>query len=1203
MKLSSLRFLLIGACTYYMFSAQATAQIVPDSTLPTKSEVTSGCITCNITGGTQAGQNLFHSFDTFSIPANGEAFFSNAIDIQNIITRVTGNSISKIDGLIRANGAANLFLINPSGIVFGENAQLNIGGSFVASTANQFKFGDFGFFSATNPEQPNALLNISPSALVFSQGQAASIQNNSRIESQLTPKTNFNNAGLRVGDGKSLVLVGGNININNGGLNAYSGRVELGAFAVNGEVELDINSQDIRLKPNTLPRANISLTNKSGIDVQGGNAGSIAITARELNISEDSFVIAGIGSLDNLENTQAGNIDLNATDSIVIETLASVANNVRDNAVGNAGNININTINLKLNSGGKILTDTNGRGNGGKLVINARNVSLDGRTSDGSASAIFTRVLSEGKGNAGSITINTDNFLAKGGAGLFSFTLGQGNAGDVKINAPSGSVRFEGRFGDSNPTGIYSNVEEQGVGNGGNIHIIAKELLLLPDANNLGAELFAITKGKGNAGDIIIEASDRVVFNNSGGIETDVRSNVDNKDGTTRQGGDIIIKTNPNGSVSFDNKGLIIARNGGRGNAGNVSIITGKFSAINGSFINAETSGNGNAGSIDINASQSVNFDSRSSVLSSVSPNSVGNAGDIRISTQDFLLNNAALTAGTEGRGNAGNVIINASRSARFSNDAGIFASVGEKANGSGASTSISTNQNGNVYFDNAKVIASLNGEGTAGNINIFTGTLSTANSTFVNSTNGKGAAGTISIDASHGVFLNEESNIVSNVSATGVGNAGDIRITTENFLLSNSALIAGTDGQGNAGQVLINASRSAKFSNDSGIYANVGKESSGNGNNININTSKGGNVYFTNQGRIVAGTDGEGAAGNVNIITDTLSIDKNSFINAPTGGTGDAGTITIDANSSVFLNDKSMISSTVSQNGTGFGGSIRINTGKLSLNNNSDILVNTSAVGQGEAGNIDVTANSITIDNGSALNANTQSLNTNPNKQQATITINSQDLILRRNSNITTNASGQNVIGGNININTDVLGAFENSFITVNSEDFRGGNIRINTQGLFVSPNSSINARGNTPELRGDIEITKTLDPSGDLFQLPENLVDASQKISTTCTPRSPYINSTFTVTGRGSLPQSPFEPLQGSSSLSSQVRLVPSESAQTTVTEKEISTTANNVSTNTPIVEASLLVVDSNGSIELVAPDSRFNSSISWQPNSSCQ
>lgn len=264
----------------------ALAQVMPDNSLGIESsQVTSpspGAF--QIDGGATRGANLFHSFAQFSVPTGGEAYFRNASSIQNIISRVTGGVESNIDGLLRANGTANLFLLNPNGIIFGKDASLNIGGSFVATTANAIQFSGLGIFSASNPKSP-ALLTVNPSALLFNQIAAAPIQNNSVSLAGLDP-SGLNSFGLRVPDGQSLLLVGGDISIDGGGLNAFGGRVELGGLAGAGTVGLNVDNSSLSLSfPDDVGRPDVSVTNVARLNVRAGNGGSIVINARNLDIS------------------------------------------------------------------------------------------------------------------------------------------------------------------------------------------------------------------------------------------------------------------------------------------------------------------------------------------------------------------------------------------------------------------------------------------------------------------------------------------------------------------------------------------------------------------------------------------------------------------------------------------------------------------------------------------------------------------------------------------------------------------------------------------------------------------------------------------------------------------------------------------------------------------------------------------------------
>ena len=134
------------------------AQVSSDRSLATQ-VTTEDNLNFTITDGDRAGNNLFHSFQEFSVLTNGSVIFDNPATIENIINRVTGDLSSNIDGLIAARGSANVFLINPNGIIFGKNAVLNIGGSFLATTAESLLFED-GIEFSTRDGSSKPLLTI-----------------------------------------------------------------------------------------------------------------------------------------------------------------------------------------------------------------------------------------------------------------------------------------------------------------------------------------------------------------------------------------------------------------------------------------------------------------------------------------------------------------------------------------------------------------------------------------------------------------------------------------------------------------------------------------------------------------------------------------------------------------------------------------------------------------------------------------------------------------------------------------------------------------------------------------------------------------------------------------------------------------------------------------------------------------------------------
>ncbi|MBD2088838.1 filamentous hemagglutinin N-terminal domain-containing protein [Microcoleus sp. FACHB-1515] len=634
----------------------AKAQIVPDNTLPENSRVEAGCTNCTIEGGTTRGSNLFHSFREFSVPTNGSASFNNAPQIENILTRVTGNSVSNIDGLLRSNGSANLFLLNPNGIIFGANARLEVGGAFVSSTADAIAFPNGDLFSATNPTAPTPLLNVNPNALLFN---------------QLNPQPIISQgATLQVPDGQTLTLLGGAVNVEGGQLLAPGGRVELAGVASPGEVGLRQQGQEWRLSvPDGLTRADVAIADSALIDVTASGGGNIAITARNINILGSSNLTAGIADTSSSAVAQAGEITFNAAETVRIAEGSNVFNLVEPGGVGNAGGIRIVARSAELDDGSQLGSYTYGRGNTGDTRLEiADTLSLAGFGGNDGYTFIGNIIWPQGVGDTGDVIVSADSIRLDDGAEIGAVIYGTGNAGDVRLSV-NGTLSLAGRKPDgfAGSSVIGSQVTEDGIGAGGNIEISANSIAL-----NDGAGIVTAVIGSGTSGNITLEVNDTLSlsgFSERNEISSSIQSSIISSR-AIGDGGSITIRA---GSIILTDGGFITSavlrgpRGDTRGNGGNITISANSIALNDGAYISGTSYGQGNAGNISLRVADTLSFAGFdreglfSAILSDVGRNVTGNGGNIDVVADTILLRDEAQFASNNaGQGAAGNIRVQA---------------------------------------------------------------------------------------------------------------------------------------------------------------------------------------------------------------------------------------------------------------------------------------------------------------------------------------------------------------------------------------------------------------------------------------------------------------------------------------------------------------------------------------------------------------
>ncbi|WP_168192349.1 filamentous hemagglutinin N-terminal domain-containing protein [Chroococcidiopsis sp. TS-821] len=752
----------IGIFSKSFCLAPASAQIVPDETLGSEKSVVTSIAPASIdliTGGATRGINLFHSFQEFNVDAGRSIYFANPQGIENILSRVTGKNPSSILGLLGVLGSANLFLINPNGIIFGSEAILDIQGSFVTSTANAIRFGDRGVFDTSNATTV-PLLTVNPSAFLFTQ----IVENSSIYQSASL---------LNFPLGNSIIFLGGDVTIDGGVLLVPGGRVEIGGLAEAGEVELTVNGSNLDLSfPTGVARADVLLTNEAGISVAGEGGGSIAINARDINLLGGAL-IAGIqpelGSVD----TQAGDIILDATGQVTVGEFSLIGNFVSPDSNGSGGNIYIKTESLFVTEGTQISTATFGQGDAGSIEINARDTVTIAGFDNGERSGIFSTVNIGANGNAGSISVTTTDLSLVDGAQIVANTFGQGNAGSIFVQADNVSL--------DNASGILSSVSSGAVGNAGDVKIQTRSLSLT-NGSQIQALVFReqgeIPGGQGKGGNITINATESVDLVGVSSVQLPITSPFNLSEVLQTEGFS-------SGIFTSTEKGAI-------GSGGNIAINTGSLQVRNGAIVNAQTLNSSDGGQITINTSTFTATDGGQVLTVS---RDRGKAGNITLTATDVTLSGSDPSF-FERFERFGRDIVNNEGAA-----SGLYASTDADSTGDGGTISLAT---GNLFVsDRAKISAQSLGTGIAGNISIRADESINADNGEIATSASQSVGGAINIVAGD-IRLHGNSDIRTNV-ASGAGGGGNITISASSILAFDDSDILAFARDGQGGNITLN--------------------------------------------------------------------------------------------------------------------------------------------------------------------------------------------------------------------------------------------------------------------------------------------------------------------------------------------------------------------------------------------------------------
>jgi filamentous hemagglutinin family protein len=946
--------------------------------------------------GTTVGKNLFHSFSEFNVNNGQTVTFRentpNALD--NVISRVTGGSRSDINGTLSSTpkGHANLYLINPSGVMFGKNARIDVPGAFHASTADEVRFQDGARFSASQPAG-STLTAAAPASFGF---LGTSVSTNGLLK--------VDGAQLAVGQGKKLGMVGRNISVENGAkLSAPEGEVRLEAVG-QGSMNVPVN------QPSETAHGVLTLTGSSTIDGSGEGGGKVIVRGRDLSMDQNAKILAKTNGKKNGAGidvrltgnmtmkggslVQAGTTGNGASGKILVtaknlqidgqNTVTGISSEAGNSAAkekhstGRAGDIELRIENqLSLARSGQINSSSYSTGDAGNITVNTRQLWIDtqGVPKDSSVNPLSTGIITQAakawSDQSGDIAVNArGNITIKGGSRIDADSFGKHNAGDIRVTAKNllidGQTTLNGQKSYL-PTFIDSNVgsgqiRDEETGNGGSIILDIKDKLSLIG----GGVIRSSTYGTGDAGKIKVNVGQLLI------------------DGQ----GAILLKDNFGSPLKT---GIITeAMKDWSGKGGNIDVaVRGDMAIKGGGTISADTSGLQRAGDIYVKANN-LQLDGQTTLLSKqtsyfltdISSNThlgeklgdkAGKAGNITVDIADRLklIQGGRIISTVFGSGDAGSVTVKAGQllidtqgtvdnegnslqtaiyteaveawSGKGGNiDVTVRGDMAVKGGGTISARTFGLQRAGDIHVKANNLLLDGHGQETLNEQTSYFPTFITSSTNLGEKLDDKaGKAGNITVDIAGLLSLTRDGQINSTTFSS--GDAGNVVVKAGQLLIDEQGASMLKDKLGNP--------------LSTGIFTDAPTAWSGKGGNVDVIVR--GDMTIKGGGAISASSYGEGDAGNITVNADKLSLEQDSYVSTESNK-GNGGDITIQGGQLIQLIDSGFTTSV-------YGGEQREKGG----------------------GNINITADNLVMETG-LIQANTRS----PGASGGDITLNLKGLI-----------------------------------------------------------------------------------------------------------------------------------------------------------------------------------------------------------------